>query len=74
MGIRLVPYIPDDLIFRKLKYQVHRHRKFHDPKIRRKMSPALTNLLNQKLPNLQRKLLQFFGHKRLDIVFLLYPL
>ena len=74
MGIRLVSHIPDNLILWQVEDQVHCHRKFHNAQIRCKMSPAFTDLLNQKLPDLFCQQFQFLRFQGFDIVLLLYPL
>ena len=74
VGVGLMANVPDNLIFRQVKDQMHRHRKLHDSQIRRKMSSALADFLNQKLPDLLCKLLKFFRLQGFDIVFLPYPL
>ena len=48
MRIRLMPYIPDHLILRKLKTEMHCHGKLYHTQIGRKMPSCLADLLNKK--------------------------
>ena len=48
MRIRLMPYIPDHLILRELKTEMHCHGKLYHTQVGRKMPSRLADLLNKK--------------------------
>lgn len=59
MRIRLMPYIPDHLILRKLKTEMHCHGKLYHTQIGRKMPSCLADLLNKKSTDFFCKPCQF---------------
>ena len=45
-------YIPDDLVFGKIKFKVKCHSQFNNAEIGAEMTAGLADLINQKLPDL----------------------
>ena len=72
--IGLVPHIPHYFVLRKIQRQMQCHGQFHRTEITGKMSAGHTDLFNQKLSDLLRKL--FIGILRyfLDIIWFIYSL
>ena len=74
VGVSLVSHIPDDLIFWKVKGQIHGHSQLHNPQIGGQMSACGADLLDQKPPDLRCQNVQFLPVKLLNILRPIYPL
>ena len=68
MGIALMPYVPDEFIFRRIKHTVHRHRQFHRPQIGSEMPAGFGNSFYEKTSNLRTECGTLFRRKCLQIV------
>ena len=58
MRVALMTYIPHDLIIRKIRSKMQRHRQFDCAEIGAEMSSVHTDLLYQKIPDLLGKVVK----------------
>ena len=68
MGIALVPYIPDNLVFGKIQRMKKRNGQLHHTKIRGEMPPIFRHFFNDKATQFFRKNLLFFEGEFSDIL------
>ena len=57
--ITLMSHIKNKLIFRTVKYAVHRDRRFHNAEIGCEVSSVTRDAADQKIPDLRRKFTKF---------------
>ena len=55
VDIRLVPYVPENPVLRRIKYFVQGQRQFHHTHIGRQVSAGLRDLIDQEFPDMIRK-------------------
>ena len=67
----LMSDIPDHLVFRQIKHQMHRHGKFYHTEVRCQMSAAFADRPDQKFPDLFCKQGQFLFIQIFDIIWMI---
>ena len=74
VGVGLMSNIPDHLVLRQIKHQMHRHGKLHHTEVRCQMTSVFTDRPDQKLPNLIRKQGQFLFIQFFYVIWLIHLL
>ena len=72
MGIGLMPYIPDNFVFRQMQRKMQRHRQFHRSQVGTEMPARHADSVNQKLSDFFRQRIIIFRADFLNIIWFFY--
>ena len=71
MGVGLMAHIPDHLVLREVKGQVHGHGQLHHPQIGSQMAAGHADFLNQEIPDLLGQRLPLAFVQLLNVIYLI---